>query len=843
MFKKITLLVLLFLFNVSLLESQTIQIKGNGVAVAIDGSNIPAGIDGTYFADTPILGLRTQIFTLTNLDTENDINIGGISVNSSEYSVRNRIRKLKKGETKDFEIDFEPTSTGIKTAVVRIEYRIGRVRLVASFNISGNAIEESEGGNVMISQYYENGNEDHIEIKNLTDTEIKNKSYVLALYEANDNIDEAPKKGNTIDIQKMDPGEVILYSKFDLTGNEIVILSTSKGRDCYSDRIDIIGVQGLIWGESTSFTKGGCASESAHANYDENDWIALETSKVDLAAGNQNIALGTYQPGPIYWSGSNWTDDALPDLSRIAYIENYYAGISDNIEACDLIINAEVNFDNGGTNSLIVYRDLTINAPVTIGDTESLVMYNDDATITGNIIKKESSTYRNNQYDFTYWSSPIADGQISTVFSGVNPGRIYLYDQSKTSSSNPSDPDYWDRWVNASGDLLPGKGYAAEGVSGTVGIHEISFNGRPNNGVIYENIHFWDDSNVDNDFNLIGNPYPSAIDIETFFDANRGVLDPVVYLWTHSTEVSGGDFSPNDYATYNYTGGTGTGEGTGIGDGPIPEKNIGSAQGFFVRAISSGDAVFNNSMRLEDANDQFFKQNVKKTKNKESEKDRIWLNLTTDQGGFNQLLLGFIEGGSDGFDPGYDAVKLEGSNIISFYSLLDAKKLAIQGFGISDEPEDISLGFDSRVGNRTLSIAIEKLEGRLNDMDIYLIDHHLLHTHDLKKSAYVFDLDEEGSYKNRFSLSFKQSAVLGSEDIIQKNELILMNKDDMFSVNSSKIVKTIRLYNILGKLIFEKHPNESFFDFNEPQTQKGSILIMEIIQEGNTRIEKKLIKH
>ena len=30
-------------------------------------------------------------------------------------------------------------------------------------------------------------------------------------------------------------------------------------------------------------------------------------------------------------------------------------------------------------------------------------------------------------------------------------------------------------------------------------------------------------------------------------------------------------------------------------------------------------------------------------------------------------------------------------------------------------------------------------------------------------------MDEEGSYKNRFSLSFKQSAVLGSEDIIQKN--------------------------------------------------------------------------
>ena len=143
-------------------------------------------------------------------------------------------------------------------------------------------------------------------------------------------------------------------------------------------------------------------------------------------------------------------------MTRITYIESIYDGTIGNIEACDLIINAEVDFDNGGKNSLIVYRDLAVNASLTIGDQESLVMYDDNATITGNIIKLENSTYRNNQYDFTYWSSPILDGQISTVFSGVNPGRIYLYDQSKTSTSDPLEPGYWDRWVNTSGKLMPG---------------------------------------------------------------------------------------------------------------------------------------------------------------------------------------------------------------------------------------------------------------------------------------------------------------------------------------------------------------------------------------------------
>ena len=64
------------------------------------------------------------------------------------------------------------------------------------------------------------------------------------------------------------------------------------------------------------------------------------------------------------------------------------------------------------------------------------------------------------------------------------------------------------------------------------------------------------DSDRDNDFNLIGNPYPSAINVQNFFDGN-GNVDKVVYLWTHATPISNGttgDFAFNDYATLNLTG-------------------------------------------------------------------------------------------------------------------------------------------------------------------------------------------------------------------------------------------------------------------------------------------------
>ena len=837
-------LTFLFLTNIFLLQSQGIEISGNGIVILSDGSNSPNEADNTYYPDTQISGVRTHVFSISNLSTKDDINIERITINSQEFVPNNRIKKLRKNQTKTFEIAFEPISIGLKNAIVEIKYKIKKKKYISSFNVEGSAIEESAGGNIMISQYYENGASDYIEIINLTDVLIKNKSYYLAMYGSNDDINKAPKKGNTIDIGSINPKEVRLFNKFKLRGNDIVLLSTSKNKDCYKNRVDIIGTKEYMWGNAKSFTKGGCATEGSHTTFDPAYWMALETLKVDEAANNQNIFLGTYQIGPIYWDGTNWTDDALPDLSRITYIDGDYDENVGNIEACDLIINGDVDFDKGGKSSLVVYQDLTINGSLTLGDQESLVMYDDYAAITGTITKNENSTYRNNQYDFTYWSAPISNGQVNTVFTGVNPGRIYYYDQSQSSSSDPAASDYWNTWVNASAEMIPGKGYAAEGESGTTGVHSISFNGFPNNGLINEAIHFWDDADLDNDFNMIGNPYPSAIDIEKFFDANNSVIDPTVYLWTHTAAISSGDsgdFSPNDYATYNYTGGTGV--GTGVGDGPIPQKNIGSAQGFFIRAMASGKVVFNNAMRMEDANDQFFKQNVKNVKKDNIEKDRIWLNMTTDQGGFNQLLIGFVDGGTDAIDPGFDAIKLIGSNSISFYSLADDKKLAIQGLGVTPDPQEISLGFDSKVGKRTFTISIGKIEGALRESEIYLIDHLKQVSHDLQRSDYSFDLDHEGSFMDRFTIKFSQEAVLSSSDVIENNNLIVFNREDLFTIKSSKLVKTIRLYDLLGKLILEQHPNEFSFEFNEPQARKGAVLLMQIIHDDFIRVDKKLIKH
>ncbi len=611
----------LFFAGICSVQSQDIAIKFDQVIIANDGSNTPKESDGTLYDDTGLNRSRLRVFSIYN-ERNKDVNVDNITLSSNEFAVTGKVGKIKKNSFTNFELYFEPTTLGVQTALVTIEVKQGRQKTYYYFNVKGTAIEDSGYSDIMISQYYEHMNNDFIEIKNLSTYDIKDKQFYLVLYKNKDDLGKAPKKGNTIDIEAMVSGEVRIYDKFKLNGDDIIVISTSKGKDCFNDRVDIIGQQNMLWGKDTSFSKGACASESAHLEFDQAYWIGLSLSEVDNSLQQQNLFLGTYQSGEIVWDGANWTSNALPDRTRTVRIDGTYSSQNlRNIEACDLIVENELDFDNNGKKSVVVHRNLSVteNGNFQLGDQESLVMYDDDAEITGVIQKVEKSTPLNNPYDFTYWSSPVSDASIADVFSGVRSGRTYYFDQSKSTASSPdNDPEgtYWHVWVPANGTMKPGRGYASEAKADETNIHQISFKGTPNNGVVYEQIHFNDDEDDGNDFNLIGNPYPSAINIDLFFDQNEEFIDPAIYLWTHTTPVSEetGDYSFNDYATYNRTG------GTAVGEGPVPDKNIGSAQGFMVRALAEVDIEFNNSMRIIDSNDQFFKSRVVKKKNKENEK-------------------------------------------------------------------------------------------------------------------------------------------------------------------------------------------------------------------------------
>ena len=617
-------------------------------------------------------------------------------------------------------------------------------------------------------------------------------------------------------------------------GNDVILISKSDDITSYANRQDIIGsVPVTAWGQFRSYIKGGCGSESAHADYDENDWTLLSIVDVNDADSVTNLALGTQVVGATMYDGSTWSN-LIPDQSRTVVITNSFTGASQTISACNLTINSGVNvgFDSNGisSNSLIIYGDLIVDGTLTIGDTESLLTIDANATL-GIVTKIENSNPLIDIHDNTYWSSPIENAQISSIFSGVNPNRIFQYNQSNTSVTDINDPAFYDVWEVASGPMAPARGYAAEG-PGT-GVHSISFTGIPNNGNIEIGVFYWDDGtpgDPNNDFNLIGNPYPTAIDIQRFFETNGGVAD--VYLWTHATQESNGEFTQADYVLVNRSGSA---------DGVT--NNIGSSQGFMVRVSSDiGFATFNNTMKIPDENTQFYKSvNSKKDIDDKESNDKIWLKIRDNNNLSSNILIAFTEDATDGFDWGYDSYGIDTNKKLSFYSQLDSNKLVIQSLSKFSDEKVIPIGFDTKsIGQFTISKF--KSEGVLKDMDVYLVDNLLGVTHNLKELDYQFEQTTTGDSLNRFTLQFTGVA-LGVDSIITEQDFIISNGFGNLNIRASKKVNSIKVYDLLGRLLINENPNEKSFELKTEGIKVGTVLLIEAILESGSVVSRKTIKY
>ncbi len=746
------------------------------------------------------------------------------------------------------------------------------VAIVIAREENFNYLEKDPIDEIMITQHYhdENSESKWIEIKNISGAFLYDSSYYLNLYKgASFNPDSPGAPEATQAIPDMEIDEVLLFKNKETPGmpeasylgeadqilsavcdfevDDVVLITSSPGNLKYNNRRDILGTTSPVttWGQNTSLSRGG-DSELPERDFDTTNWFELDLlEEVNQADKNKNIALGTHKTGSAIWNGASWDNDSPPDRTRNTEINGNYVGGQKDFAAYNLKINesGSVNFEENTDDSnknVFVYKNLDIhkNGSLRIGDTESLILRNPETVVTGKIEKIEKSVNRNHPNDITYWSSPVQDEQIENVFDEVSPSRIFFYDQ----SNYVSEATYWDVWENQDvGLMIPGKGYAAEGRAGETGIHDISFTGKPNFGTVeISDIIFNNDEgnneDLDNDFNLIGNPYPAAIDIEAFLNTNTSiekVIDGTVYLWTHATAVSGGNFSESDYITYNFVGGVSGVENTEV------TRNIGSGQGFFVRAIKSDNVIFNSSMTLPSANNQFFKGTKKKS---EIEKNRLWINLKGSDKFFKQILIGFDEKATDGMDTGYDALYLRGNQPIAFYSLMDNNELSIQGFGPFDEDKVVKIGFDSELESLEMTIALDRKEGLLKDHDILLLDKDKGVLHDMNASSYTFNYEGKGAFKDRFSLLFNSTVLGVDEDTVFEDLKVYMNDQNLIIDAQSSVIQ-VKIYDALGRLILKEHPESTYSEINLDRIIQGGFFLVEIIDDGGKAFTRKMIKY
>ena len=712
---------------------------------------------------------------------------------------------------------------------------------------------------IMITQYYEGAsNNKWVEVKNVSGSIIPANTYYIAVLnnaDADTPASADPSNGsspsfnnNVLIATDMAVDEVRRYREdsavlpayaspgetgydgnptFDFpstaslfSGDDIVLISTSIDSNIWTNRVDVIG-DGTTWGDRRCFVRNSCVSSGPSTTFDINDWVEFTDTEVENSVSGTNPYLGEHEEGVTIWNGSAWSN-GTPDRSRIVTLSgNYNTTTNGNLTICSLTVDSGVTTTIPAGTYIDIENDLTVNNTgiLNINHEGSLVMVDDTGIVTLNgtgIVNVEKTTTSFEQYDYTYWSSPVASTTFGTAIGTWRLDRTFSYVASNFEDlDNDEFDDNDDVWSHIlTGDTMtPGVGYAAMGpTTGSFPRTEnVTFSGAVNNGVITSPISLSADaSDADDDWNFVGNPYPSAISADDFVTLNTNITG-TLYLWTHIDDVSisnpGPDlfnYSTDDYAMYNASGGVGTGSTSGS---TAPTGFIASGQGFFIEAITAGTVTFNNSMRSNaHANTNFYRpNNAESTTDSTEERDRIWLNLTNADGAFSQLLIGFFEDATLQKDRLYDGIRLNGSNYLRFYSKDDTHQYGIQGRPAFVDTDIVPLGYDSAILG-DITVSIDQIEGILNtpDVEVYLKDLELNITHDLKLAPYTFETTD-GIFSNRFQLQFINNAILNvEEEVIAEDALAVYlnnNKEIEIKQRTRTIINSVNVYSMLGQLI------------------------------------------
>jgi len=561
------------------------------------------------------------------------------------------------------------------------------------------------------------------------------------------------------------------------------------------------------------------------------------------------------------WDGASWSP-TVPDINTVAIIEGDYntnvGGEQSSFSACNLLVISGTLTISDNTY-VEVENNVTVDSEIIVNEHGSFLQNNNNGTVTvsGTVLVRKETAPMNNWYEYTYWGSPVAGETIGTALGDAHPNRRfnyaaqnYLDATEETNNDNGTIPgqddidDDANDWV-APGDshvLIPGVGYAsthnpaAFNVPGPLPRQYVySFIGPFNNG-IYNVPTYRNDSELnDNNWNLLGNPYPSAIDADLFLSENtvlNNTIDGAIYFWSQNTAPSNTangnevlNFSDDDYAIINSTA------QTAGGDNLIPTRFIPSGQGFFVTMsdgatanpiggqIFEGSVVFNNSMRVTGNNEQFFRSSAPQF-------NKLWLNLTSDNGVFNQIAIGYVDGATDAYDGMYyDAPRNQSNNTFSsIYTLIPAtnKRFAIQGKSPNSLTLDevIPLGFHTSITVATLyQLSIPQWEGEFfATQTVYLRDHLLNLTHNLSTSAYSFT-SETGEFNSRFEIVFKDQALSVIENEITVNELSIIelsNGQVKFSVGSGLNIYSVEIIDMLGRTLYrlKGHSNTEIYELS-----------------------------
>ena len=499
----------------------------------------------------------------------------------------------------------------------------------------------------------------------------------------------------------------------------------------------------------------------------------------------------------------------------------------------------------------------------------------------GNLSVFQEGTVNNFQYN--YWCSPVGVPAAGAGNSAFGVSRLHRPTGLTTSAaatilpfgtldgvSNPlaiaqrwiytfTTSNAYAQWnfVGNANTIAPGSGFTMKGtsgsdvfvanpVSGSFGdgvannsgsAQRYDFRGKPNDGTITNLVSA-------NNYTLVGNPYPSAIDLNAFLldPANAAVINGQAYFWEqvvvnshfidaysggYGTYTPGGGYTPAAFWNFDGAGGYETNLGS---SGTVFERRFTPVgQGFMVRGTANGSVAMRNSFRVfrreGAANNSEFARNantveaseyfeeipnvagIDYTQVKKGFAPQLRIHAMYNDGGVRPTSLGFDPTATDGFDYGFDG-RLPSSEAAEFYYIVDGSPfeyvINITSFDIDKR---IPVGFRCQAQTNFKVKVADVLYGFDNTQKVYIHDIENDIYYDIKDG--IFDMTlPAGDNKTRFEITFKNfnDTLSTPDDVIASLQVFQNNSNSMLTVVNTlnKDIITLEMYDVTGKRVISK---------------------------------------
>ena len=449
--------------------------------------------------------------------------------------------------------------------------------------------------------------------------------------------------------------------------------------------------------------------------------------------------------------------------------------ISGTASTATITMHPNTRLTINSTGTLKVYGDYTLQS----NDAGTATLVNDGLlTVTGNTTMQQYLSSDRNWYMSSPFSNATAPGGYN-YYEYREPGDNAGFTAPATA--------YW-KSISQDDIFAIAKGYI---VKPNVAPATFSLSGSLNNGNLSPVILTRTSGKDKEGFNLVGNPYPSYLNISSI--QNNEDMDKSFWYRTRNSGNTQWTFD-----TYNVPGSIGT-----ANSGKAISDKIPPMQAFWVRVASGKTAAtinFNNAMRVH--------QDYPNNKFRAPARPVPLVRLVVSNGiNSDETVIYFNEDAADIYDI-YDSPKMfnNSASVPEIYSLAGIEQLAINGMKNHYAGLQLPLGFNTGQSN-TFSIRAGELSYISADLILVLKDNELNTEFDLTSGeSYNFSSNAVKT-ENRFVLMFKSAggntAINDADmDAVYVSEL---EKRLKLHINTEIINAEVKVYNTSGKLIHSQN--------------------------------------